>query len=211
MLRDVAEYAMRSIMFCMSFLAQAHQLRSTAPTLTPKTMHSQFSGALYRVRYAASWQRPLKRRCPVRLENLHKELNKIEQRRAALQAQISKESAAVYTALPKKLGLKNVDSLVEALLPYASLALRTRFGTPPTTEKKDPASSGRTTTVSKASTAPKRRQKTHSDAVKAAVKQDFQKGMPTSKVSAKHGVNLFTLKKWKRKWGLTKGAKPAAK
>jgi transposase len=28
-------------------------------------------------------------------------------------------------------------------------------------------------------------------------------GAPTKQIEKEHGVNMFTLKKWKRKWGLT--------
>ncbi len=156
----------------------------------------------------------------MRLENLQKELNKIEQRRATLQAQISKESAALYTSLPKKLGLKSVDSLVEALLPYASQNFRAKLGTRPTPAAKGAASAGtgvkkrheaKASGATKSSTSQRKVQQKHSEAVKSAVKQDFQRGVPGKEIAAKHGVNFFTLKKWKRKWGMTKATKSKAK
>jgi hypothetical protein len=64
----------------------------------------------------------------VRLDTLQTELKKIEQRRQKLQDRIKKEATAVFTSLPQKVGLKSVDSLINALLPYASPALRQRLG-----------------------------------------------------------------------------------
>lgn len=166
----------------------------------------------------------------MRLDSLQSELSKVEARRARLQAQIEKEATAIYTGLPRKVGLKSVDELVQALLPYTSTGLRNKLGgstgstsvstpsprTPANQEKSTPASTGSAKTKS----ASKRgRLSQYSDALKAKVREAFDKGVPAKQIEKELGVKVFTLKKWKQKWGMTKGpkgrssaaTKPAAK
>lgn len=145
----------------------------------------------------------------MKLETLQAELNKIERRRAKLEQQIRVQAETLYTSLPRKVGLKNVDALVLALVPYASPAVRKKLDARATAPlkssprvKKDPAPAKVTQMGDK--------RMRYSDEKKAAVRRAVQEGKLTIReISTKHGVPTDSIKKWKRKWGLTARRKSA--
>lgn len=178
----------------------------------------------------------------MRLEALQSELKKVEQRRLKLEQQIKKQQDELFTSLPKKVGLRSVDALVQALIPYTSPSLRQKLMngeskvtagsrapatkpapkaaaraaaasiptapsallTPkPVTFVKVPAKRGRPSAASQSSGGRVR----YPEALKAEVRKALMKGEKNSVVAAKHGLGLDTIKKWKRKWGLTSAAK----
>lgn len=155
----------------------------------------------------------------MRLDTLRAELQKLRQKEEKLQEQM-KKATSVYTTLPKKVGLKNMDELIKELLPLASLNLRHRLnGSAPgkkvvvKTAKAAPAKKvSRPVPAKTAAKSVRGKQPAYSDQLKAAVRQDMAEGkLTTPEISKKHNVGTDTLKKWKRKWGLTAGTKGQAK
>jgi DNA-binding NtrC family response regulator len=137
------------------------------------------------------------------LESLQAELNKIERRRAKLEQQIKSQAEALYTALPRKVGLRSVDELVVALAPYASTAVRQKLqgAAPAKPSAAKPAVQKAAPKKGAPSRGPRAR---HSEEEKAAVRRAIQEGKLTmSQIATKHGIPLDTLKKWKRNWGMT--------
>ena len=136
----------------------------------------------------------------MKLSKLQLELKKAQDRAKKLQQQVEREARATFTALPSKVGLKTVDELITALLPYASSATRAKLakGT------SSPASTSSTSAAQTSVTSARRPHSRHTSAQKAMIKQAMQRGAPLSELATKHGIPYGTLKKWKIRWGLTK-------
>lgn len=133
------------------------------------------------------------------LQTLQAQLNQLERKRQQLEKRIKDRASKQYAALPKKVGLKNIDDLIINLLPYGSSGLRSRLnqqGAVPGTGKRR----GRP---------PRKSRGTRYTAdVKAAVKQAVEAGGKTvAEISREFGPSVFSIKDWKKQWGLTRARK----
>ena len=61
------------------------------------------------------------------LQTLQAQLSQLERKRQLLEKRIKERASKQYAALPKKVGLKNIDDLIIQLLPYGSSGLRSRL------------------------------------------------------------------------------------
>jgi helix-turn-helix, Psq domain len=152
----------------------------------------------------------------MKLDSLNAELRKVERRRLQLEQKIKAQSALLFKSLPGKVGLKSVDALVLALVPYASPALQQRIEGAVSAQASKAAAPKRANPAiaapmkSTAAKAPKqtRGRAGHPEEKMTAARRAFQDGKLTIReISTKHGVPTDTLKKWKRKWGLTEAPK----
>jgi len=132
------------------------------------------------------------------LQSLQAELNRLERKRVALEKRIKSRASQQFAALPARVGLKSIDDLIVQLLPYGSKALRARLG-----------ASGTTPTGKRRGRPPSRSRGTRYSAdVKAAVKAAVEAGGRTvAQISQEFGPTVFTIKDWKKKWGLTRKRK----
>jgi hypothetical protein len=134
------------------------------------------------------------------LQNLQAQLNQLERKRQQLEKRIKDRASKQYAALPKKVGLKNIDDLIIELLPYGSSGLRSRLNhngaNPGTTGKRR----GRPPNKSRGTR--------YTADVKAAVKRAVEAGGKTvAEISREFGPSVFSIKDWKKQWGLTRSRK----
>ena len=128
------------------------------------------------------------------LQSLQAELSKLERKRVALEKRIKARASAQYAALPARVGLKSIDDLIVKLLPYGSKGLRARLG------------SGASEGGKRRGRPPRRSRGTrYTSDVKAAVKAAVEAGGKTvAEISREYGPSVFSIKDWKKKWGLTR-------
>ncbi|HEY1283178.1 MAG TPA: hypothetical protein VGE96_01740 [Steroidobacteraceae bacterium] len=131
------------------------------------------------------------------LQSLQAELSKLERKRVALEKRIKARASQQYAALPARVGLKSIDDLIVQLLPYGSKGLRARLGAGPAGTSVGGKRRGRP---------PSRSRGTRYTAdVKAAVKAAVEAGGKTvAQISREYGPSVFSIKDWKKKWGLTR-------
>jgi hypothetical protein len=131
------------------------------------------------------------------LQTLQAELSKLERKRVALEKRIKARASRQYAALPARVGLKSIDDLIEQLLPYGSKGLRARLGG---------ASADASATGKRRGRPPRRSRGTrYTSDVKAAVKAAVEAGGKTvAEISREYGPSVFSIKDWKKKWGLTR-------
>ena len=141
------------------------------------------------------------------LQTLHAQLNQLERKRQQLEKRIKQRASKQYASLPAKLGLKNIDDLILELLPYGSNTLRSRLN-------QNGASTASTSTVAASNgkrrgRPPKKSRGTRYTAdVKAAVKRAVEAGGKTvAQISREFGPSVFSIKDWKKQWGLTRARK----
>jgi hypothetical protein len=139
------------------------------------------------------------------LQTLQTQLNQLERKRQQLEKRIKERASKQYAALPKKVGLKNIDDLIIHLLPYGSTGLRSRLN-------QNGAAHGKAANGE----APKRRGRPprksrgtrYTADVKAAVKRAVEAGGKTvAEISRELGPSVFSIKDWKKQWGLTRARK----
>jgi hypothetical protein len=143
------------------------------------------------------------------LKSLQTELAKIQKRGRALESQIKARAAKQYTALPGKVGLKTIDMLIHALLPYSSPRMKGNLGGG---KKADTSAAEKTTKLGRPPGSGKRSKSStrnrYSAAVKAAIRRELEKGGKTyTQLSKEFGPSAFSIKDWKKAWGLTKPRK----
>jgi hypothetical protein len=131
------------------------------------------------------------------LQSLQAELNKLERKRVALEKRIKARASQQFAALPARVGLKSIDDLIVQLLPYGSKGLRARLGA---------GESGASAAGKRRGRPPRRSRGTRYTAdVKAAVKAAVEAGGRTvAEISREYGPSVFSIKDWKKKWGLTR-------
>ena len=136
------------------------------------------------------------------LQNLQAQLNQLERKRQLLEKRIKERASRQYAALPKKVGLKNIDDLIIQLLPYGSSSLRSRLN-------QNGALGGGPATGKRRGRPPRRSRGTRYTAdVKAAVKRAVEAGGKTvAEISREFGPSVFSIKDWKKQWGLTRSRK----
>jgi hypothetical protein len=135
------------------------------------------------------------------LQNLQAQLSQLERKRQLLEKRIKERASKQYAALPKTVGLKNIDDLIIQLLPYGSSGLRTRLN-------QDGATPGTTTGKRRGRPPRKSRGTRYTADVKAAVKRAVEAGGKTvAEISREFGPSVFSIKDWKKQWGLTRSRK----
>jgi hypothetical protein len=137
------------------------------------------------------------------LQTLQAQLQQLERKRQQLEKRIKDRASKQYAALPRKVGLKNIDDLIIQLLPYGSSNLRSRLN----------QNGGGTTAVTpsgkRRGRPPRKSRGTRYTAdVKAAVKRAVEAGGKTvAEISREYGPSVFSIKDWKKQWGLTRARK----
>ena len=136
------------------------------------------------------------------LQTLQAELNRLERRRQTLEKRIKARTSRQYAALPARVGLKSIDELILKLLPFGSNGLRSRLHAAPRAEVAGAPGKRR-------GRPPARSRGTRYGAdVKAAVKRAVEEGGKTvAQISREYGPSVFSIKDWKKKWGLTRKRK----
>lgn len=147
----------------------------------------------------------------MKIERLQVELARVERRRTRLQQQIHAQASALYTSLPRKVGLKSVDDLILALVPYASSSVQNGLqnGSVPLSEA-SPATTAYLKKSARAKTSQQGDKRArYSDEQRNGVRQDLKEGKLTTKqISDKNKVRIESVKNWKNQWGFTKRRKP---
>ena len=135
------------------------------------------------------------------LQTLQAQLNQLERKRQQLEKRIKERASRQYAALPAKLGLKNIDDLIIQLLPYGSSGLRSRLSQNGALPE---AAGGK-----RRGRPPRKSRGTRYTAdVKAAVKKAVEAGGKTvAEISREYGPSVFSIKDWKKQWGLTRTRK----
>ena len=135
------------------------------------------------------------------LQNLQAQLNQLERKRQQLEKRIKERASKQYAALPKKVGLKNIDDLIIQLLPYGSSSLRSRLN-------QNGALAGGEPGKRRGRPPRKSRGTRYTADVKAAVKRAVEAGGKTvAEISREFGPSVFSIKDWKKQWGLTRSRK----
>jgi hypothetical protein len=135
------------------------------------------------------------------LQTLQAQLSQLERKRQQLEKRIKDRASKQYAALPKKVGLKNIDDLIINLLPYGSSGLRSRLN--------QNGTSADGATGKRRGRPPRKSRGTRYTAdVKAAVKRAVEAGGKTvAEISREFGPSVFSIKDWKKQWGLTRSRK----
>jgi Helix-turn-helix domain of resolvase len=137
------------------------------------------------------------------IQALEAQLKKIERQRALLSKRLAARKARQFTTLPTKVGLRSVDALILSLSPYASPKLRGSLmgnGAQPIRKQ---ASAKRV--------ARRGRPARYGEEVRASVRKLLEQGQMTSAaIGKKFGVSPYTIKDWKKQWGLSKKRRRAA-
>ena len=134
------------------------------------------------------------------LQTLQAQLTQLERKRQQLEKRIKERASRQYAALPAKVGLKNIDDLILELLPYGSSGLRSRLNQNGAASAPGGKRRGRP---------PRKSRGTRYTAdVKAAVKRAVEAGGKTvAEISREFGPSVFSIKDWKKQWGLTRARK----
>jgi hypothetical protein len=133
------------------------------------------------------------------IQSLEAQLKKIEKQRNLLTKRLETRKARQFTSLPAKVGLRSVDELILSLTPYASSKLRNLAGngTQHIRRGRKKVSAKKATRRGRAS--PFRQE------IRDSVREALNKGeMTSAEVGRKFGVSPYTIKDWKKKWGLSK-------
>lgn len=135
------------------------------------------------------------------LQTLQAQLNQLERKRQLLEKRIKDRASRQYAALPAKVGLKSIDDLILQLLPYGSTGLRSRLG-------QNGAGNGASNGKRRGRPPRKSRGTRYTADVKAAVKSAVEAGGKTvAEISREFGPSVFSIKDWKKQWGLTRARK----
>ncbi len=138
------------------------------------------------------------------LQSLQAELARLERRRQTLEKRIKARASRQFEALPAKVGLKSIDDLILKLLPYGSSGLRAKLGSARAANGLWPAGAGKRRDRSSL----RSRGTRYGADVKAAVKRAVEEGGRTvAEISREYGPSVFSIKDWKKKWGLTRRRK----
>jgi hypothetical protein len=137
------------------------------------------------------------------LQSLQAELSRLERRRQTLEKRIKARASKQYAALPARVGLKSIDELILQLLPFGSNSLRSKLNA-------GHAGNGAAAAAGKRRGRPASRSRgtRYGADVKAAVKKAVEEGGKTvAEISREYGPSVFSIKDWKKKWGLTRKRK----
>jgi hypothetical protein len=139
------------------------------------------------------------------LQTLQAELNRLERRRQTLEKRIKARASKQFAALPARVGLKSIDELILQLLPFGSTSLRSKLNS----GHAGNGAAAPTATGKRRGRPPLRSRGTRYGAdVKAAVKKAVEEGGKTvAEISREYGPSVFSIKDWKKKWGLTRKRK----
>jgi hypothetical protein len=137
------------------------------------------------------------------LQSLQAELSRLERRRLTLEKRIKARASKQFAALPARVGLKSIDELILQLLPFGSNSLRSKLNAGHT-------GNGAVAPAGKRRGRPPLRSRgtRYNADVKAAVKKAVEEGGKTvAEISREYGPSVFSIKDWKKKWGLTRKRK----
>jgi hypothetical protein len=140
------------------------------------------------------------------LQTLQAELNRLERRRQTLEKRIKARASKQFEALPARVGLKSIDELILQLLPFGSTSLRSKLNA----GHAGHAGNGAAEPTGKRRGRPPLRSRgtRYGSDVKAAVKRAVEEGGKTvAQISREFGPSVFSIKDWKKKWGLTRKRK----
>lgn len=134
----------------------------------------------------------------VSIDAIRAQLSRIERQKRELERQIEALQHQKLTALPGQVGLSSVDSLLVALIPYASTALRAKLQ----------AIGVDQTPLEFSTMAPEllngKRTKFPSE-LKARVKAELEQDRKSvAALSREYGPSHSTIMGWKREWGMTR-------
>lgn len=136
----------------------------------------------------------------VKLNTLKAALSRVEKRKQAIERSIREYHARQLTALPRRVGLEDVDSLVLALIPLTSPSLRERLNAGGILDAVSVPESARDRNIE--------RRRFSSD-VRDKIKAELRSGhKSTAELSREYGVSPRTIMNWKREWGLTQQSNP---
>ncbi|MEP7242252.1 MAG: hypothetical protein ABI885_01050 [Gammaproteobacteria bacterium] len=129
-------------------------------------------------------------------------LSRIDRQKRVLEQKIRDLQRKALLALPKRVGLDSVDSLILALLPHASASLRkTLQSTKP--EGAQRASPPAPAPVSTAEAGSGGRPRFSPD-IKGQIKAELEGGKKSvAAISREYGPSHPTIMGWKREWGMT--------
>ncbi|HVY81918.1 MAG TPA: hypothetical protein VG994_13100 [Steroidobacteraceae bacterium] len=135
------------------------------------------------------------------LQTLQAELNRLERRRRTLEKRIKARTSKQFAALPARVGLKTIDELILQLLPFGSQSLRAKLNA-------GRVGNGAVTGKRRGRPPLRSRGTRYGADVKAAVKRAIEEGGKTvAEISREYGPSVFSIKDWKKKWGLTRKRK----
>ena len=140
------------------------------------------------------------------LQALQAQLTKLERKRQQLEKRIQERASRQFAALPAKVGLKSIDDLILKLLPYGSSKLRSRLRVGYLGAH---GGDGVSSAGGRRGRPPQRSRGTRYTAdIKAAVKNAVEAGGKTvAQISREFGPSIFSIKDWKKQWGLTRARK----
>jgi hypothetical protein len=140
------------------------------------------------------------------LQTLQAELTKLERKRRLLEKRIHARATRQFASLPARVGLKSIDDLIIQLLPYGSNKLRSKLVV---AQVGTEGGNGSAVTGKRRGRPPRRSRGTRYTAdVKAAVKRAVETGGKTvAEISREFGPSVFSIKDWKKQWGLTRKRK----
>ena len=142
------------------------------------------------------------------LQTLQAQLTKLERKRALLEKRIKARASRQFASLPAKVGLKSIDDLILQLLPYGSSGLRSRLGRMEAATASAVATLGAALGKRRGRPPRKSRGTRYTAEVKAAVKKAVEAGGKTvAQISKEYGPSVFSIKDWKKQWGLTRKRK----
>ncbi|HEV7717303.1 MAG TPA: hypothetical protein VGO53_17015 [Steroidobacteraceae bacterium] len=141
------------------------------------------------------------------LQTLQAQLTRLERKRELLEKRIKARATRQFATLPAKVGLKSIDELIVQLLPYGSSALRSKLANGASTNGATHAD-GAPTGKRRGRPPRKSRGTRYTADVKAAVKRAVEAGGQTvAQISKQYGPSTFSIKDWKKQWGLTRKRK----
>jgi hypothetical protein len=125
-------------------------------------------------------------------------LSRMERQRQLLDRQIQLLHRKTLTEMPKQAGFDSVDSLISALLEYASPALRARFKAAGLFQA--PSGNGASHEHHHNGARAK-----FSPEVRELIRKELLAGMKSvAEISREYGPSHPTIMGWKREWGMTK-------
>ena len=127
------------------------------------------------------------------INSIKAQLQRVERQKHALERQIAALQQQKITALPEQVGLPSIDSLLIALIPFASQALRAKLqaiGIDQMSVRAPDERTGRTR---------------FSSELKDSIRRELGEGRKSvAKLSREYGPSHATIMGWKREWGMTR-------
>ena len=131
----------------------------------------------------------------VNIERIKAQITRIDREKRALERKIEALQQQKLTALPRQVGLESVDSLIVALGPYASQALRMRLQSM-RFEGADEETLAAPNGVAKRTR--------FSAEMREQIRAELESGAKSvAQIAREYGPSHPTIMGWKREWGMT--------